>query len=212
MLDTGQIPSTMPSVSNHDQAGLSSESGGRLGNCQIMLELLSKEYATLKDEQLKRIIFRDNMVYVLLVVTGAVLSIAVGRLRSPQILLIMPWASFVLGWTYLVNDEKISAIGRYLRRELRPKLKELTGGEGEAVLGWELVHRSDSRRVERKVIQLLVDEATFVLPGLVTVRTYLAIAPPTAPTALLLVASAELALMLALAFQIARYADFTKGR
>jgi hypothetical protein len=39
--------------------------------------------------------------------------------------LVLLWVCLILGWTYLVNDEKNSAIGRYIRLTLTDKLGEL---------------------------------------------------------------------------------------
>jgi len=79
----------------------------------------------------------------------------------------------VLGWTYLVNDEKISAIGKYIRLTLAEKIKEHTGHtDVESIFGWETVHRSDSRRQRRKIEQLIVDQITFVISGIVALIAF----------------------------------------
>jgi hypothetical protein len=90
-------------------------------------ELAKQEYIKLKDEQTKRIGFRDNLLYVNLVLIAGIMSFAFAgehpdnqwRLRG---LLIAAWVALVLGWTYVVNDEKISAIGRYIRDTLATSL------------------------------------------------------------------------------------------
>jgi hypothetical protein len=74
----------------------------------------------------------------------------------------------VLGWTYLVNDEKVSAIGRYIRTRLGPRLADLVGAE-QPVFEWEVRHRTDRRRRSRKAFQLAVDLITFCLPGAVAI-------------------------------------------
>lgn len=134
-------------------------------------ELLLAEYQTVKDEQKARIGFRDNLLYVTLAAVAA-LAAAAAQSGRASMLLALPPVCLVLGWTYLVNDEKISAIGAYVRRDLGPRLGELAAGRGgagggagvpqaPAVFGWETVHRTDARRRSRKVIQCLVDLVTF---------------------------------------------------
>ena len=89
---------------------------------QKMFEIYLQEYSKLKDEQAQRIGFRDNLLYVTLALFGTVLAFALGEKANPYALLVLPWVSLVLGWTYVVNDQKISALGRYIRHEN-------TGGE-----------------------------------------------------------------------------------
>ncbi|WP_262063599.1 hypothetical protein [Streptomyces sp. STR69] len=121
-------------------------------------QLLLAEYQTVKDEQKTRIGFRDNLLYVTLTIVAAVIA-AAAQAKQPVMLLALPPVCVVLGWTYLVNDEKISAIGTYVRDDLAPRLAELA--QAEAVFGWETAHRSDTRRRSRKVIQYSVDLLAF---------------------------------------------------
>ncbi len=134
---------------------------------QQILEVYLHEYEKLKEEQTQRIGFRDNMLYVTLGVFGGILSFALSGKTNYYALLVIPWVCLILGWTYLVNDEKISAIGRYIRYTLVDKVQELTGNADiESIFGWEIAHRSDTRRLRRKIEQLVIDEITFVLSGI----------------------------------------------
>ncbi|WP_223281180.1 hypothetical protein [Streptomyces antnestii] len=76
--------------------------------------MLLAEYDRIKEEQKTRIGFRDNLLYFTLAASTAVLAITV-QSRQAQLLLAVPVVCLVLGWTYLVNDEKISAVGCYIR-------------------------------------------------------------------------------------------------
>ncbi len=131
-----------------------------------ILEIYLQEYDKLKNEQTERIGFRDNLIYVTLVVFGGILAFALGEQVNPYALLVLPWATLVLGWTYLVNDQKISAIGKYIRIKLVNKVNVLTAKAGadieeiESIFGWEIEHRSDKRRKRRKIEQLIIDEIT----------------------------------------------------
>ncbi|MEU8984476.1 hypothetical protein [Streptomyces sp. NPDC048309] len=121
-------------------------------------QLLLVEYQSVKDEQKARIGFRDNLLYVTLAVVAAVVA-AAAQAKQTSMLLALPPVCVVLGWTYLVNDEKISAIGAYVRGKLGPRMAEIAGIE--ATLGWENAHRGDARRASRKVIQCGVDLLAF---------------------------------------------------
>ena len=80
----------------------------------LVLNVWLAEYDKLKTEQSQRIGFRDNLLYVTLVVFGGVASFAVSKEANYYAFLILPWTCLILGWTYLVNDEKM---GTNLSRE-----------------------------------------------------------------------------------------------
>ncbi|MGW5768785.1 hypothetical protein ACWEVY_06515 [Streptomyces longwoodensis] len=166
-------------------------------------KLLMAEYDRLKEEQKTRIGFRDNLLYVTL---AAMVTVLFGAAQAHHavLLLALPVAACVLGWTYLANDQKISAIGRYVRTDLGPRLGDLAGQPGSP-FGWEEAHRSDSRRKQRKIIQCVVDLITFwavPLAALVAfwVRGTGGFLPVTASIL-------ELAAITALAAQIVVYAE-----
>ncbi|WP_346777045.1 hypothetical protein [Streptomyces sp. HNM0575] len=92
--------------------------------------LLMLEYERVKGEQQARIGFRDNLLYATLASMAAVVTAVLQRDGQAALLLLLPPVSVLLGWTYLVNDEKISAIGRYVREELSPRLADLTREQG----------------------------------------------------------------------------------
>lgn len=86
-----------------------------------LLDVHLREFDKLKSEQIARLGFRDNLIYVTIVAVSGILSFALTNLANYDALLLVPWATLILGWTYLVNDEKISAIGRYIRLTLVEK-------------------------------------------------------------------------------------------
>ncbi|WP_346017401.1 MULTISPECIES: hypothetical protein [unclassified Streptomyces] len=132
--------------------------------------LLLAEYDRVKEEQKTRIGFRDNLIYVTL---AAVVTVLIGMTQTHRLtlLLVLPFATSVLGWTYLANDEKISAIGRYVRTDLGPRLGELAGDRGY-MFEWELAHRSDVRRRQRKILQCMVDLIIFCVLPLVALAAF----------------------------------------
>jgi len=168
--------------------------------------LMMLEYEHIKQEQRLRIGIRDNLLYASLASMVAVIATSAAA-NDRAFLLSLPPVSVILGWTYLVNDEKISAIGRYVRTDLGPRLTALTD-EGVPPFGWETAHRSDPRRVTRKYGQLTVDLLTFcLLPAIALCAFWLSVAD--APL-LVLVSLVELGALLALGVQIILYADLQR--
>ncbi|MEV7295412.1 hypothetical protein ACIQ9K_31830 [Streptomyces microflavus] len=130
-------------------------------------KILLAEYDCLKEEQKTRIGFRDNLLYFTLAAATAIVAITAQSGQS-RLLLSVPAICLILGWTYLVNDEKISAIGYYVRDRLGPRLGELAATQG-AVFGWEIYHRNVAGRAVRKRLQTAVDLFTYlVLPMVCT--------------------------------------------
>ena len=183
-----------------------------MGDHGSSLEVLLAEYNCLKSEQARRIGFRDNLLYVTLGLFGTVVSFAVSDPSHYYALLIIPWVCLILGWTYVVNDEKISAIGRYIRYKLVDKVKEHTGHEDlETLFGWEIVHRSDKHRVRRKIQQLIVDEIAFVVSGGIALLAFWFLVPQP-PVGVTVLSWVELLLLIALGVETFIYADLQKGR
>jgi hypothetical protein len=177
-----------------------------------ILEIFLKEYDKLKSEQAQRIGFRDNLLYVTLGLFGTVVSFAISDPTHHYALLVVPWVCLILGWTYVVNDEKISAIGRYIRYTLVEKLKEHTGyTDIDTLFGWEIAHRDDKHRRRRKIEQLIMDEITFVFLGMIALIAFWFLVP--APgSAILLMSLIEMLLLIVLGVETFIYADLGKGR
>lgn len=165
--------------------------------------LLLAEYDRIKEEQKTRIGFRDNLLYFTLAAVTTVLAITVQSTQT-QLLLAVPVVCLVLGWAYLVNDEKISAIGCYIRDQLGPRLAELSGAH-DGVFGWEIYHRDDASRTTRKRLQTAVDLFTYLALPMICVTAFWC-SPGVQP----LLVTASLAQTLALAvlgWQFLRYAE-----
>lgn len=180
-------------------------------NGDNLLTIYLHEYQKLKDEQIQRIGFRDNIIYTNLIAVGGVGAFAVTSVGNLQALFIIPWVCMVLGWTYLVNDEKISSIGRYLRLKLDERIRTYLNNSDPNLLGWEIAHRDDDRRLERKYLQLFIDELTFCVSGLAAVVTYW-LSTPVTSTVWIFVTAIDVILLFLLGFQIAKYADLKRGR
>lgn len=165
--------------------------------------LLLAEYDRIKEEQKTRIGFRDNLLYFTLAASSAVLALTVQN-RQAQLLLAVPVICLVLGWTYLVNDEKITAVGCYIRDQLGPRLAELSGAGG-TVFGWELYHRDDAGRATRKRLQTAVDLCTYLALPMVCVTVFWC--SPAVRPALLIVSLAQTLSLAVLGWQFLRYAE-----
>jgi hypothetical protein len=177
-----------------------------------ILEILLKEYDKLKTEQAQRIGFRDNLLYVTLGLFGTVLSFALANSANYYALLVVPWVCLILGWTYVVNDEKISSMGRYIRLTLVDKLKEHTGyTDLDTLFGWEIAHRDDDRRIRRKIEQLIIDEITFVISGTIALISFWCLVPKP-PLSVSILSWVELLLLIVLGVETFIYADLAKGR
>ncbi|KYK15968.1 MULTISPECIES: hypothetical protein [Streptomyces] len=166
-------------------------------------KVLLAEYDSLKEEQKTRIGFRDNLLYFTIAAVTVVVALTVQSGQSP-LLLSAPAICLILGWTYLVNDEKISTIGCYVRDRLGPRLGELVSAHG-TVFGWEVYHRDVAGRTMRKRLQTAVDMFTYlILPMVCTTAFWCS----TAVQPLLLLASLVQTLALAmLGWQFLRRTD-----
>jgi hypothetical protein len=169
--------------------------------------LLIVEYEQVKEEQRARIGFRDNLLYATLASMAAVITFTLQGGGRSVLLLLLPPASVLLGWAYLVNDEKISAMGRYIREEIDPRLSALVPGRSR-VFGWERAHRDDARRISRKRLQLGVDLMLFSVAPLAALTVYWTSGPQ--HWVLIAVSAAEAALVCVLAAQIVGYADLNR--
>ena len=158
-------------------------------------EMALAEYRQIKTEQAARIGCRDNLIYATLVAIAGTLTITHAA-HSRAYLLLVPAVAGVLGWTYLANDQMITAIGRYVREH-----PALTG------MGWEADHPADRRRRSRKMIQLAVDLTTFCGSGLVALAAFWLASPQ--PPLLVAVSVAEAIATGVLAWQFTAYSGIT---
>lgn len=176
------------------------------------LQILMEEYKVLKSEQNSRIGFRDNLLYVTLGILGTIASFALTNDKGFYAFLVIPWVCLIMGWTYLTNDDKISAIGRHIRDSLEARISALIGGsaDNKALFPWETAHRSDPKRISRKSIQLFIDQLTFVLSGYAALIGFWMAVPKRWNTPMFL-SIVEAILLLVLALRIDVYSDRKKG-
>ncbi|MBS4067287.1 MAG: hypothetical protein KGZ62_01655 [Sulfurimonas sp.] len=174
------------------------------------LTFLIKEYEKLKDEQHKRIEFRDHMIYLTLAAIGTVFSFALEKPDLNIALLVLPFLCIVLGWSYLANDEKISSIGNYVRTSLVPKLKENNPHDKLLLCGhWEDFLKKDKSRRQRKLFQLFIDLSIYCFSGLISIISFYTL-HDTVHWYFILISIAEGLLLIFLTCQFIKYADLTK--
>jgi hypothetical protein len=169
-------------------------------------QMLVLEYKHLKYEQLARISTRDNLIYVTLASLAAVAA-ATLQVGTTRLLLLLPPACLILGWTYLVNDQKVSAIGYHIRAVLAPQIGAALDTQ-TPLFTWEIQHRADTRRRIRKLGQLCVDLITFCIPALAAVVVYAVTEPPAA--IFIAVSVIEIIATLLLAWAIVDNADLSR--
>jgi len=164
------------------------------------------EYEKLKEEQGRRIHFRDNMRYVTLAAIGVV-AVQAGK-SARELWLVIPWICVVLGWNYVANASTVYRIGKYLESTLRDTVSK--SAAGDCAFQWETVWYSDEGYASRRVRQLVVDEVTFFFPGLIALVIFFLTESDSAllwPSALLLpIAGVELLLCAWIGRQIFDYA------
>ena len=166
------------------------------------VDVLLLEYEQLKKEQSSRIRVRDNLIYASLIAAAAVVS-AVLSSHDLRALLLLPLVSLILGWTYLINDQKISALGHYIRCELSTSVAYLVNEV--SVFGWEEAHRGDRRRLSRKLMQLFVDLLAFCALPFTALMVYSVNFP--SMSVFMVVAIVECVVLLILAVQFLIYAE-----
>ncbi len=173
---------------------------------------LIKEFEKLKDEQYKRIEFRDHMIYLTLAAIGAVFSFALEKPDYDIALLVLPFSCIVLGWTYLTNDEKISAIGNYIRTCLVPKLTEHNPYDKLSLEGhWEDFLKKDKSRKQRKWFQLFIDLSIYCFSGFISIISFYKL-HNTVSWYFVLISIGEGILLIFLTYQFIKYADLSTNK
>lgn len=134
------------------------------------LAFYTAEYGKLKDEQLKRIEFRDHMIYLTLIALGTVFAFCLEKPQYNIAFLVLPFFCIIMGWTYFANDRKVSAIGDYINDNLVPKIVAITNQPISD--GWESLRKTDPNRQFRKWFQFLIDISLFCLSSAASIISF----------------------------------------
>ncbi len=125
----------------------------------VVMQARLLEYEKLKEEQTRRIQFRDNLRYVNLVAAALVGSYAASKAEHTQAWLLIPWLSSILGWTYIMNMVQVEKISLYTKKKLRLALGS------RRIFGWEDFRSTGPSYCVRKAFQIAIDWLTFVAPA-----------------------------------------------
>lgn len=158
---------------------------------------------------MRRIGFRDNLIYVAITAAAAIIGFSIESPDRVQLLLAVCPASVVLGWTYMVNDQKISAIGDHIRFVLRPRIARAAGAAENDVLLWEVSRYDDTSRNRRKALQLVANLLTFCLPSVAALIGYVLLTDITIWAGV--VVAGESILVLGLTRELALTAELRSG-
>lgn len=180
------------------------------------LDVYLTEYKCLKDEQRARIDTRDKHVGTMLTVVAAITYFSLGgpvfsfsaeaSLRHVALFLLPP-AGFFLGGVYLGNDEKVSQMRRYLRRNLTVEMECYL--EASGLLGWEVVHRAGRYRCYWKIMQSVRTFLLFCAPGITAIIIYWAVTPVVTPL-FTVISIVEVIMLLLLIVEILQYMDIAR--
>ena len=166
------------------------------------LEVYMMEYQALKDEQSKRIVARDHIIYLTIGAIGFALALVV-KDGSYHGLLVVPWICLMMGWLHIINDQKVIDIRRYFQKHLEPRFKKLLDCETNDVLAWETGHRS--KKTGQRFMHFIVKLAAFCFPGLGASGWYIYHYCKQAPLLLLVVAWISVFLLLCQMLYLDRY-------
>lgn len=124
------------------------------------------DFPSLKAEQIERIKMRDSFVNLSIVSIGIMISAAfASAVPRVEILLAIPWVAMAFGWSFVLNDVKISRLASYFASNQGPS--------NSSNSGWEVWRRSYQRSwLESPIIGALVQLLIFVCPGLVSIVVY----------------------------------------
>jgi hypothetical protein len=139
---------------------------------------MTDERAMLKTEQLERIKQRDTFLNLNIVALGVVTAIAVQGQKQAAAWLVVPWLTAIMGWAYLSNDDKVTAIARHLKA---------TRDTQAAALSWEAGQKGLLPSWVRRLAEVVVFLLSFVLPTPVAITLYATTSLATWPVVVLIV-------------------------
>ena len=142
------------------------EADPQIPSLSVITQARLLEYEKLKDEQSRRIHFRDNLRYVTLVAAALVGSYASSKPEHTQAWLLIPVLGSILGWTYIMNMVQVEKISLYTKKQLRPALGS------RRIFGWEEFRSNGPSYSVRKAFQITIDWLTFVAPAALALTFY----------------------------------------
>ena len=134
------------------------------------LSFYTNEYQSLKNEQLKRIEFRDNIIYLTLVSIGSIFAFCFEKPQFHIAFLVLPYFCIIMGWTYYTNDRKVTSIGEYINKYSIPIIEGITN---QTIPNhWENKRKEEPGRKFRKNFQLLIDISLFCFSSVTSIVVF----------------------------------------
>lgn len=146
---------------------MSSNAGGQTVDNHDLLE-----FDKLKDEQIGRLAYRDNLFYLTMLIIGGIGATYFAHKDAGFVLLALPWAMWIIGVAHLVCERRIQDIGMYIRERIAPNLAEQTGRPVERIFAWEAYYRDTHWHPVRKWLQRLTTLFLYVGTGVAAVLYY----------------------------------------
>jgi|GEM_PF-2494269 hypothetical protein len=131
-----------------------------------------KEFEKLKDEQIDRLSYRDNLFYLTLVIIGGGIAAAYSNRDALLILLLLPVAIFVAGISHITCDRRIQDIGLYIKEHLSKNITHSADEPGNNIFGWESYFRDTLWHRTRKKLQLVANLLLYFFSGLGLIGIY----------------------------------------
>ncbi|MGA7713647.1 MAG: hypothetical protein WCA81_17240 [Rhizomicrobium sp.] len=132
------------------------------------------EFDKLKDEQIGRLAYRDNLFYLTMGIIGGIVATYFAYTKAEVVLLWLPFAMFIVGVAHLTCERRIQDIGLYVRRHLAPRVAAQIGRDPSDVFAWEIFFRNEKWHPWRKRLHQFSCYILYVLSGIVAVGIYLA--------------------------------------
>lgn len=130
------------------------------------------EFDKLKDEQIGRLAYRDNLFYLSMGIIGAIVATYFAYAGARMVLLWLPWAMFIVGVAHLTCERRIQDIGLYIRKHLAPNLAAQTGRKADDFFAWETFFRKSRWHPWRKRLHLFSSVLLYVFSGVAAVTFY----------------------------------------
>jgi len=127
--------------------------------------LCKSEYEKLKDEQIRRIVARDYMIYLTLGAIGSVFAFGFLNQELNIAFLLLPYFLVIMGWNYYNNDRKISLISKYIENVI-------TINNPNCKSSWESFRKKNKGRIFRKYYQLTINILLFIFTSIVSVVVF----------------------------------------
>lgn len=125
------------------------------------LQPILSEFEKLKDEQIVRIQYRENLYYLTMVVAGGLIAAAFGDIDLDRALIVLPIVLFIILTVYTNNDKKITAIGDYFAEHLAERVRSSLQNSDD-YFSWETYHKNNRGRFFRKLRHLISKLLLFI--------------------------------------------------